>query len=63
MLEFEADTGKGVIVFAFALALVFFIVFTTSPMAALLGAALAGIVLIVAYYIGVRFDTWARGGR
>ncbi len=63
MLEFQADTGKGVIVLAFLAALVFFVVFTTSPTAALLGATLAGIVLIIAYYIGVRFDSWARGGR
>lgn len=63
MFEFQADTGKGIVVVAFALALVFFVVFTTSPTAALLGAVIAAVVLAVLYYVGVRFDAWARGGR
>jgi len=63
MFEFQADTGKGIIVLAFVIAVVFFFVFTTSPFAALLGAVLAGIVLTVLYYLGVRVDAKARGGR
>jgi len=38
-------------------------VFTTSPTAALLGALIAAVVLTVLYYLGVRVDVYARGGR
>lgn len=62
MFEFQADTGKGVIVLAFVVAVLYFVVFTTSPTAALLGTVVVGVVLLALYYLGVRADTWARGG-
>ncbi|NLV14359.1 hypothetical protein [Haloarcula argentinensis] len=63
MFEFQADTGKGIVVLAFVVAVLFFVVFTTSPSAAILGAGIAAVVLTVLYYLGVRVDVYARGGR
>lgn len=63
VFEFQADTGKGVIVLAFLAAAVYFLVFTTSPTAALIGTVVIGVLLVVIYYVGVRADAWARGGR
>lgn len=63
MFEFQADTGKGIVVAAFVLAVAFFVVFTTSPTAALMGIVITAVVLAAIYYLGVRVDSRARGGR
>lgn len=63
VMELQADTGKGLVVGVFVLAVIFLVVFTTSPAAALLGAVIAAIVLAAFYYLGVRFDALARGSR
>lgn len=63
MFEFQSDPGKGLLVVAFIAAAVFFAVFTVSPISALLGTLIVGLVLLALYYAGVRVDTWARGGR
>ena len=63
MFEFALDSVRGPLIFVFLVALVILIIFTTSPVAALIGAAAVAIVMLVAYYSGVRVDSWARGGR
>lgn len=63
MFEFALDSIRGPLIMLFLLAVLFLIIFTTSPMAALIGAAAVAIAMLAAYYAGVRVDSWARGGR